>query len=439
LKNGIFGHETVLRTLERVVAGDRIPHAMLFTGPEGVGKRTVALRLAREIVAAGDREEIARFDRSAHDRFVSFVDVDAALPVRRGDLLLRGISEAALLEAYAFLREEGWIEGGSNGRGEDVVDLLRRNPDRLIGRRGIPFAEVLEKELSALERGKKPAAAVEVARALFSAGTSQVFYRRNLGIELVNGKGDGEYFRSIASLLSRASGGGWRVAVIDDAHKMTDEAQNAFLKTLEEPPPNTLLILVTSEPSTLLETIRSRCAQIVFDALPPREIERFLVETQRVGAGEAEMLAVLSGGSPGRALALRGVDVAERRDFATRLLASIAGGNLLEGLALVGCRLADSAREGAEGRDGRREEARLLLDLLALGSRDLALASAGVAPISGLDAHALADLSGRWAAAHWRRVLERAGLATEDLASNVEPRFAVEAMLAEVCVPAEIA
>ena len=438
MSGALLGHETNREYLRGSVASGRLPHAMLFAGPAGVGKRTLAMQLARELVTAGDAEEATRFDRGAHDRFALFLDLDEPLPVRRGDLLRPGFAEDALLAAYARLQEEEWIEGIAPGRGEGVVDLVRRNPDRLLGKRGIPFAEVLEKELAALERSKKAGAdLLEVARALFSAGTSRVFYRRSLGIELVNGKGDGEYFRTIASLLSRAGGGGWRVAVVDDAHKMTEPAQNAFLKTLEEPPSETLFVLVTSEPGALLSTILSRCARVVFDALPAATVERFLVDTQGVPPEEAKVLAVLSAGSPGKALRLRGLDVAERRRFVEELLEAIADGKLLETLSLSGRRLAESGKEGADGRDGRRDEARLLLDLLALGARDLLLEASGggVEPLSGLDRAQLARIAARRSVAEWDRLFERTELALQDVEANVEPRFAVEALLVEA-VPA---
>jgi DNA polymerase III delta prime subunit len=439
VSGAVLGHDAVREHLRKAAAAGRLPHALLLTGPEGVGKRTVALELARDLLAAGDPAEAARFDRGAHDRFALFLDLDAPWPVRRADLLRKDFDEDALLAAYARLEEEGWIEGVAPGRGEGVVDLLRRNPEKLLGRRGIPFADVLEKEIAALERSKKSSAdLVDVARAVFSAGTSRVFYRRSLGIELVNGKGDGEYFRSIASLLARAEGGGWRVAILDDAHKMTDQAQNAFLKTLEEPPRETLLVLVTSEPDGLLPTIHSRCARVVFDALPPASVERFLVETQGVPREEASILAVLSAGSPGKALALRGLDVAERRRVVEELLAAVAEGKLLECLALSGRRLAESAKEGPDGRDGRRDEARLLLDLLALGLRDLVLTAAGgdVEPLSGLDARRLAEIARRRSAEEWDRLFERTELALQDVDANVDPRFAVEALLVEAVPPA---
>lgn len=195
----ILGHEATQAYLRKAVTDGRLPHALLFTGPEGVGKRTLAVQLAKELLTAGDVDEAARFDRGAHDRLALFLDLDEALPVRRGEMMRGGLSEDALLASYAQLQEEEWIHGIAPGRGEDVVDLLRRNPERLLNKRGIPLADVLERELASLERTRKSSAdLLDVARAVFSAGTSRVFYRRNLGIELVNGKGDGEYFRSIA-------------------------------------------------------------------------------------------------------------------------------------------------------------------------------------------------------------------------------------------------
>ena len=139
----LLGHDLVRERLRQSAAAGRLPHAVLFTGPEGCGKRTLALELARELVTAGDEEDGARFDRGAHDRFTLYVDVDAPLAVRRGDLLREDLDEDGLLQAYATLVAEEWIEGVAGGRGADVVDLLRRNPERMLGRRGIPFAPMM--------------------------------------------------------------------------------------------------------------------------------------------------------------------------------------------------------------------------------------------------------------------------------------------------------
>jgi len=72
--------------------------------------------------------------------------------------------------------------------------------------------------------------------------------------------------RAMIQQLSQTSfSGGWKVGVILCADRMTDQAANAFLKTLEEPPPRTLLIMVTDEPQSLLATITSRCQRIVLN------------------------------------------------------------------------------------------------------------------------------------------------------------------------------
>ncbi|NNE42910.1 MAG: hypothetical protein HKN12_01765 [Gemmatimonadetes bacterium] len=389
------------------------------------------MAFARELVTDGDPEEEARFDANAHDRFLLYEDLSTPVGVLRSDLLA-GRSEAELLEAYAALEGEGWLTGVNGGSGPGVIDLLERNADKFTGRKGIPFAEVLEKEIAALARNKKaPPAAVDVARRLFSPGTSRAPYRRNLGIELINGKGDGAYFRTVDTLLRNAGGDGWRVAIVDDAHKMTSAAENAFLKTLEEPPPRTLLILVTAEPLSLLPTTISRCARVVFDAIAPSELERFLRERQGLEEDAAPLLASLAEGSVRRGLELRDHDFAGRRTFVEEMLRAVAAGDLSAALALAGSCFGKEAKE--RGRAGERDEARVVLELLALSFRDLAVVSTApaVPPVSGLDPEAARMLAARRPAADWERLFGRTEMALSDVASHVEPRLAVESLLAE--------
>lgn len=94
------------------------------------------------------------------------------------------------------------------------------------------------------------------------------------------------------------------VVVIDAAERATLEAQNAFLKTLEESPGDTVFILVTAHPEALLPTVVSRCCEVRFRRLSPAVVAG-LLETHGVPAEEAGLLARLSGGSLGRALLLK--------------------------------------------------------------------------------------------------------------------------------------
>ena len=92
-----------------------------------------------------------------------------------------------------------------------------------------------------------------------------------------------------------------KVAMIDQAHLMNSEAQNCFLKTLEEPKGNTVLILITEAPETLFPTIRSRCEIIKFYPVKISEIENYL-KNQGISKEKSKAIARLSLGRPGLAI-----------------------------------------------------------------------------------------------------------------------------------------
>ena len=113
--------------------------------------------------------------------------------------------------------------------------------------------------------------------------------------------GDIRYLRERLGLNSFE--GGHRAVIIDQADKMQGEAQNALLKTLEEPPSGCMLLLITEQADSLLGTIRSRCRALPLSAWPDEVIRTALV---REGVGQARANAAVSaaGGSIGRALQL---------------------------------------------------------------------------------------------------------------------------------------
>jgi DNA polymerase-3 subunit delta' len=94
---------------------------------------------------------------------------------------------------------------------------------------------------------------------------------------------------------------------------MTEEASNAFLKTLEEPPAGNVLVLNGTEPSDLLPTIVSRCQRVVFRRIPPRVIEEWLIDTKGMDHEKASVLARISDGSLGRALDMEESGFLEKR------------------------------------------------------------------------------------------------------------------------------
>ncbi len=97
--------------------------------------------------------------------------------------------------------------------------------------------------------------------------------------------------------------GGARVAIVEEAERMNEDAQNALLKTLEEPPAGTTIVLCATDEDRLLPTVRSRCARLRLGTVGPREIESALADRGLADAPTAARLARLAGGRPGLALA----------------------------------------------------------------------------------------------------------------------------------------
>lgn len=116
-----------------------------------------------------------------------------------------------------------------------------------------------------------------------------------------------------------------RVVIIDDADAMVTEAQNALLKTLEEPPPASTFVLVTSRPDLLLPTVRSRCQRLRFGRIAPADVAAVLMRGHGYAAPEAHAAASVSDGSIGLALAEGSEEFVEARDAAARLLEAVAG------------------------------------------------------------------------------------------------------------------
>lgn len=122
--------------------------------------------------------------------------------------------------------------------------------------------------------------------------------------------------RTIEEALSfRPYEGRKKVVIVDDADTMNQQAANTFLKTLEEPPEDSLIILISSRPDRLLPTIRSRCSSIVFHPLSLDSCRRIL--KGKICDEEIEQAVRLSLGRPGLALT---TDIREERDWFVSLL-----------------------------------------------------------------------------------------------------------------------
>lgn len=119
-------------------------------------------------------------------------------------------------------------------------------------------------------------------------------------------------------LAFRALEAPWKVALLLGAHAMNPQAQNALLKTLEEPPKGTVLVLVSSASDKLLPTIRSRCTKALFAPLNDEALAKVLVAEDELAEADAKKVAALAGGSIARARRLDKDALADRKDTVER-------------------------------------------------------------------------------------------------------------------------
>jgi DNA polymerase-3 subunit delta' len=113
------------------------------------------------------------------------------------------------------------------------------------------------------------------------------------------------------------------VFIIDEAERLRQEAANSILKILEEPPETSLILLITSKPYALLETIRSRCQMLSFAPLTCDELEQYLSANYKRPAEEIRLLARLANGQIGRALEIDLSQYRDRRNFVIETLEAL--------------------------------------------------------------------------------------------------------------------
>ena len=144
--------------------------------------------------------------------------------------------------------------------------------------------------------------------------------------------------RRLEQVISRAPfEGRFRVQIIEPAESLNREAEVALLKTLEEPPPNVVLILIAEHEDQLLETVRSRVRRVAFNGMTKSDIERALRSRWDVDASRAAELARLSGGRLGWAiLALHDERMLEQREVALAKAEELAGAPVADRFAYAG-------------------------------------------------------------------------------------------------------
>ena len=201
----LHGHELAVRQLEHALRDGRLHHAYLFTGPEHVGKTTLAVQLAQAVNCEGDGPPC-------------------------------GVCSACTRIAAGQHADVRFLGVGGGGEG----------PSTVIG--------------------------IDAVRDLISTAHLRPYEGRQ------------------------------HVFIIQNAARLGNDAANALLKVLEEPPPDTLLVLLTDAPEGLPPTVRSRCLQVELRALPLEQVTGLLRENYDAGEDQADAISRLSRGCIGWAI-----------------------------------------------------------------------------------------------------------------------------------------
>src|SRR6266498_3658687 len=316
----IVGHQKQLEIVRQALNHGRLHHAYLFVGMEGVGKKTIALGLAKAIHCS-----------------------------------------AAAWDFCGMCADCARIKDGNHA---DV-----RIIEPLAGKKEISIQQIreLEKELN---------------------------------------------FRSFS--------GKKKIAILDPATLMNLSAQNALLKTLEEPPRDSLLILIAANGGVLLPTLRSRCLRISFGPLTRDLISGFLASRKGLAAETAEFLAAMSLGSLGAVVSIDTQELLERRREWVRLISGLRAGDYR------------AATDAADALAGSKEDSLRFLEWIESWFRDLLVYSVTRNQQAVVNVDMLPQIQQQSATADFERLFSRiaeAKAAIGGIQRNLNRRMMIEDLL----------
>lgn len=215
----------------------------------------------------------------------------------------------------------------------------------------------------------------------------------------------------------------YKVYLVDEAELLTVQAQNALLKTIEEPPEYGVIMLLSTNPDIFLQTIRSRCTMLTMVPLPDRQIRQYLTG-QGVPADQAEICTAFARGNPGRALGLsRSEEFARLREVMVGMLARVRGMELSEMMEFIR-RLKEDGLDNGETLDFCELWYRDILYLKAAGDR--------CSLIFQSERAVLEKLAGEYSYPALQRILDAVAQTKQRLNANVNFETAIELALLEM-------
>ena len=396
-----YGQEHITRQLDAAIKVDRLSHAYLLVGPPHVGKMSLAINLAQAVnCLAGGR-------RPASPGAIP-LNSTADQSLSQG---LFGIDDGpAEAEPPGMFGETSLGEAAPGETGRDGADMGggRSGPDTPSGL--VPCGEC--SQCLRVAQGLHP----DVRIIGVGSGDEEGANRRDIRIEQV---------RDIESFLNLTPYEGvCKVVVVDGAELMNTAAANALLKTLEEPPGDSLLLLLTASEDALLPTIRSRCSALYLKPAAKSELQERLARDYDADPDLAERVARISRGCIGQAVnALRDPGALEQRAADLQRLQEVCQG----GLDMRFDYAAELATRFSRDRDAAKE----LLYLWLRWWRDLLLIKEGAEEylhnydhLSALRLQATRLSTGQVVA-----FIKRLNRTLEALDANANPRLTLEVLM----------
>ena len=256
--DNIPGQERVKKTLNSFLQSKLIPHALLFTGTNGVGKDNAAIQFSKELASAEyskESEKASRLIESLQEPYIKLI-----FPLPRG-------------------KNETDSSSPTEKLSQDELEIVR---EQLESKAKNPFYKILIPKANSIKINS-----IRDIKKFLSMGYEEI---------------------------------GYRFIIISDAHLMNDEAQNALLKSLEEPPEKVIFILTTPNASKLRPTIISRCWKINFDPLNEDEIVFVLTKYFEIDKITAVEVAPFAMGSVQYALNLTQLNIHDLKEKTISIL-----------------------------------------------------------------------------------------------------------------------
>lgn len=243
--------------LSSLLKKNRIPNALLFIGPKGTGKHFTALQFAKELNA----NHITQ--KSSILKKISSLDepyIKYVIPLPRG-------------------KSEDKDDSPTNKLEKEIIETINEEVAKKVSN---PYYEI------------------------------NIEYANNIKISSI---------RNIRKYLSlNYDEIGYRIILINDAHLMSDESQNALLKSLEEPPPKVVFILLTHNDDFLLPTIVSRCQKVFFNPLSSANVKTILKDYFHIDENDSELVSNFCNGSVSNAARLIHLDFSNLIDKTINVL-----------------------------------------------------------------------------------------------------------------------